>query len=722
MTTEILMNTLFRNIDSDSGLADAVAVSGNTCIDLQEFQIDITTELACVVFDEIHYINDPHRGHVWEKTLMMLPKHVQLLMLSATIDQPENFAKWCETHRTKPVILCNTDVRVVPLSHYAFVATTETAFKKIKDKPTQQEIRQTTHRLLPLQTASGQFNDANYANVQKTLQRLTTAQIDIKRKFVMNKLLEHLKQENLTPAIAFLFSRKQVELCAKEMTTILLEDDSKIPYTVRKECETILRNKLTNFAEYMQLPEYEFLISLLEKGVGIHHSGMIPVFREIVELFISKKYIKLLFATESFAIGLDCPIKSAIFMSLIKFDGTEERFLQSHEYTQMAGRAGRRGIDTIGYAIHCNNLFKLPTLLDYKKLLCGKPQKFISKIAITPHLVLTLLQTKTEPEIEDFIGKSLLGKDIGNSLQQTQQLIDESQKKAEELNNRWQIPTETCEKWVQLQTELKYATHKKTKEIAKKMTALKQQTDEAVFKESVKQFVCWKDQQQVAVNHQNNLLDITQTIKNAIANQTAFLRDFGAISTDNTLTESGTVACEFHEIDGLVASHLLQMTSRFANWTTVQIVSFLSCFTDVRLPQDSALNPQSPQHIEDPELKLAFTESAIYQNQMKDTLQEKTCMTTTEQPFHSLLINLLPIWCEKCNTDMDCRWFIQEKLGKELDVSIGDFVKIVLKMIAMTKELERFAILHNDIGLQHKLSQIEGLVSKYIMTSQSLYL
>ena len=107
----------------------------------------------------------------------------------------------------------------------------------------------------------------------------------------------------------------------------------------------------------MELPEYDQLVSLLEKGVGIHHSGMIPILREIVEIMISKKYIKLLFATESFAIGLDCPIKTAVFTNIIKFDGHNERILMPHEYTQMAGRAGRRGIDTIGHVVHCNIYF-----------------------------------------------------------------------------------------------------------------------------------------------------------------------------------------------------------------------------------------------------------------------------------------------------------------------------------------------------------------------------
>ena len=125
----------------------------------------------------------------------------------------------------------------------------------------------------------------------------------VKRKHALNNLSLYLRNNNMLPAIAFVFSRKMVEICASEITVPLLEDDSKIAYTVRKECDQIIR-KLPNFKEYLELPEYNDLVALLEKGIGIHHSGMIPILREIVEIMISKKNIKLLFATESFAIGL----------------------------------------------------------------------------------------------------------------------------------------------------------------------------------------------------------------------------------------------------------------------------------------------------------------------------------------------------------------------------------------------------------------------------------
>jgi ATP-dependent RNA helicase DOB1 len=146
----------------------------------------------------------------------------------------------------------------------------------------------------------------------------------VKRQHTLNKMMEFLRNKHMLPAICFVFSRKPGEQCAREITIPLLEDDSKVPYIVKKECDDIIR-KMPNHEEYMKTDEYIELVSLLEKGIGIHHSGMLPILREIVELMISKKYIKVLFATESFAIGLDCPIKTAIFSGLTKFDGSQRR-------------------------------------------------------------------------------------------------------------------------------------------------------------------------------------------------------------------------------------------------------------------------------------------------------------------------------------------------------------------------------------------------------------
>jgi len=393
MTTEILMNALFLQ-----------TIKGGTEVNPTQlhFNIDIEKELACVVFDEVHYINDADRGQTWEKTILMLPHHIQMVMLSATIDNPQRFAKWAERGSTsKEVYLASTEKRVVPLSHYGYLTINEGSVKLVKDKELEKEIRKAVHNLIPLQDDRGKFNEDGYKTLAKMSKVFQDRSIFPKRKHVLNNLAMFLKEREMLPAIAFVFSRKNVEACAADITVPLLEDDSKVSYTVRKECEQIIR-RLPNYREYLELPEYNQVVSLLENGIGIHHSGMVPVLREIVEIMISKKYIKLLFATESFAIGLDCPIKTAIFTGITKFDGSTERTLMSHEYTQMAGRAGRRGIDNIGHVVHCNNLFQIPAVDEYKMMLGGKPQRLVSKFRISYELVLNLLKNG-RTKMSDFI-------------------------------------------------------------------------------------------------------------------------------------------------------------------------------------------------------------------------------------------------------------------------------------------------------------------------------
>ena len=155
MTAEILMNQLFASKENNT---------------TSPFQMDIENELACVIFDEIHFINDISRGSVWEKTILALPKHIQKIMLSGTLDSPEKFAGWCEQQNpTKQVWLCSTEKRIVPLIHYGFITTTEAYYKKETDKSLQQQMRQSTDNLIVLKDADGKFYPESHIKIKNTL-------------------------------------------------------------------------------------------------------------------------------------------------------------------------------------------------------------------------------------------------------------------------------------------------------------------------------------------------------------------------------------------------------------------------------------------------------------------------------------------------------------------------------------------------------------------------
>ena len=716
MTTEILMNYLYSLGSSNSSINSTL-----------QFQIDIQNELGCVIFDEVHYINDKDRGHVWEQTILMLPQHIQMVLLSATIDNPSGFAEWIEKRgytstdsesNKKTVFLASTEHRVVPLTHYGFFTTTETPFKEIKDKEIQQQIRDSCNKLVLLRDPLGKFNDAGYYEIHKMRDLFDKHRFYMKRKFVLNKLMWFLKENEMLPCIVFVFSRKNVEVCAHEITTNLLEDDSKIPYIVRAECEQIIR-KFPNFKEYLELPEYVDLVSLLEKGIGIHHSGMIPVLREIVELMISKRYIKVLFATESFAIGLDCPIKTAVFSSLTKFDGTGLRSLMPHEYTQMAGRAGRRGIDTVGHVVHCSNLFEMPGIQDYRQILCGKPQKLVSKFKISYSIVLNLLKNGKTAGFHEFVDKSMMKKELENSISMSRNTVvdlHESYEKKTGLLDLLRTPIEICKEYIETESCITMYSSKKRKEMERKM---------ANYKDSYKWLL-----DDVARLKEHD------TLKKKMDSETSeltYLENYSKIHIDKVcrillddgfviereggvyeLTQWGQVASCINEIHPLIATKMLEHWNWFADFSITQILSIFSLFTDVNVPEDfKRLYTKENTYTYIGELVNDYAKRELEGGLFTGIDYDNLCV-------YDLIVEM-PGWVA-CDTEVACKYFIQTVI-MERGISIGDFTKAILKISVITKEFIGVCELVGDLGVEllHKLKSVDSMILKYVATSQSLY-
>ena len=758
MTAEILMNFLLKNTQSTNTPMSSSLL----------FEMDIQNELGCVVMDEIHYINDFQRGAVWEKTILLLPSHVQMVMLSATIDTPTKFAKWCEWNSQvsqKQVYLCRATKRIVPLTHYGFLTTNETIFKKIKDKTIQQQIRNTTNKLITFQEENSQFIENGYNEIVKIQKLMECNQNRVSRNHVLNQLCLYLKEHEMLPAIFFVFSRKNVEIFAKEITTNLLEDDSKIPYIVSKECEQMVR-KLPNYEEYLKLPEYCHLVSLLEKGIGIHHSGMIPILREIVECMISKKYIKVLFATESFAIGLSCPIRTAVFTSLTKYDGLNERFLYSHEYTQTAGRAGRRGIDTIGNVVHCNNLFNMPTLFEYKTILNGKPQTLSSKFHISLSFVLHFLASITSEKnvfdreeglidkIIEFISKSMMNNETQQELSLIKIQIEKLEKevlKNEDTIQYVKTPIEICNKYSELIQQLPTVRNKKQKEIEREINNI--QDNYFTIKQDTDKIIKWKQlkielqtEQTYLINLKNNSFNIVnncfqllldkqfiQPIQNptcscvaiAPASQTVFYQNENG--ENYILTQKGRIGSNMAEINPIFMSEFLIQTNFLCEFSIIQIIGFLSCFTDIKIPQDIRCETVSGCTTNDllikTNLNLWNTIENEYLNRQRFEMGQKYEICIHEKNPTPLMYDIIDItvkWCN-CTNETECKFLIQTEL-KEKMISIGDFTKALLKISNISKELFHVCEIEEQLELLEKLHTLDSYILKFVATSQSLYI
>jgi superfamily II RNA helicase len=712
MTTEILMNTLYAKNRKD--------IKTNS---LTMFEMDFNNELACVIFDEIHYINDIDRGKVWEETIMMLPQHIQMVMLSATLDSPEKFALWCETRgqtRDKPlkqVCLTTTYERVVPLTHYSFITCTQGLFKILKDKQLEMEIMKATNTLHIIQDARGNFNEINYQRIHKIIKTFQDKNHYVKRQHVLNSVTKHMVLNNMLPAICFVLSRKALEQCAKEITTTLLEDDSKVPYIVRNECEQIIR-KLPNYQEYLNLPEYLSMVSLFEKGIAIHHAGIIPILREMVELLFAKGYIKLLFATETFAVGINMPTKTVLFTDLNKFDGSGMRPLYSHEYTQMAGRAGRRGIDTIGYVIHLTNLFKSINQPIIKPMMKGTPQVLVSKFKISYNLLLNLIDIG-ETNYTKYAKRSMVQGDIE---QTTKGYYDSISKLQNEMNNisllleNCKTPIETVTEYITLNQKKHVNVNKKRKEIERNIQKIKD-TYKNIDKE-VDIVSKYNAKQDELSKLNEDLVSSEKTIDTNVFKVVQLLENNNFIQLDNdkyTLTIKGSIATHIREMHCLVFAELIEQKI-LHQFKAKELVGILSCFTNITVQEEKRNYLPVSNYVNVKEC----VENIYNMYQKQSNIEFKNMIETgINYSMQFDLIDYIIKWCE-CENEIECKLILQQ-ISIEKDIFLGEFVKAILKINNITSEMEKIAELLGDIEFLSILKQVPQLTLKFVATTQSLY-
>jgi hypothetical protein len=701
MTTEILLNTLYNKKNKSGG-------------SLLEFDMNFDTELACVVFDEVHYINDPERGKVWEESIMMLPPHVQMVMLSATIDAPERFAAWCESKDPlKQVYLTSTHVRVVPLTHYSFITTNSAIFKAVKNKDLEKQIREMTNGLFVIQTPAGEFNEPHYHKMRKMLDLFETNRVFVKRAHVLNEVCRWMVDHDMLPALCFVLSRKQIAACAKEITVPLLEFDSKVGYTIRRECEQIIR-KLPNFEEYLHLPEYLELVALLEKGIGIHHSGVMPVLKEMVEILYSRGYIKLLFSTETMSIGVNMPTKTVVFTDCNKFDGNVNRVFYSHEYTQMAGRAGRRGIDVAGHVIHLNNLFKNLDSTSYKKMMQGKPQSLVSKFKISFSLLLNLIDMG-ETDFTSYTERSMIQGEFQTEAIGYKDQADEYEQELKQLESMsLRTPRQLVEEYIRLETDIPQLVNKKRKEAEKRVREIMDEYKNLNFdKEIVKKIL---EKQDALQRLKDNIVGVETYMDKNVQKILRLFQEKGFINETAELTPKGVIATHLKEIHCLVFADLLE-SGRLDALHARQLVGVLSCFTNIAVSEDKKTNR--------PRCEDLTTETTIREiSEMYDMYlrceEEERMDSGTSYDMHYDLADTVMQWCD-CEDVVGCKLVLQN-LVAEKGVFLGEFVKALLKINNISAEMEKIAEMNGKMEFLSKLREIPRMTLKYVATNQSLYI
>ena len=455
MTTEILRSMLYRGAD-------------------------LLRDVEFVIFDEVHYVNDLERGVVWEEVIIMLPEHVTLILLSATVPNTYEFASWVGRTKKKDIYVISTPRRPVPLEHYLWAGKEMHKVvdenKKFLEKGWKEaNIAMSGRDKLKLDGQTNGNADArivgstrggrgqqqrggqqrggsqqrgranpnrgtgNIARTGRGGGRTSAAQ----DKNVWVHLVQHLKKHDLLPACIFVFSKKRCEQNADGLSNLdfcTASEKSRIYMIIER---SIARLK----PEDRILPQIRRLRELLGRGIGVHHGGLLPIVKEVVEILFAQTLVKILFATETFAMGLNLPTRTVVFSGFRKHDGRAFRDLLPGEYTQMAGRAGRRGIDSVGSVIIVtSNSDEAPPAATLRQMILGDPTKLRSQFRLTYNMILNLLRVEAL-KIEEMIKRSF-------SENATQALLPEQEKQVKlseaDLAKIKREPCDVCD--IDLQT------------------------------------------------------------------------------------------------------------------------------------------------------------------------------------------------------------------------------------------------------------------------------
>ncbi|OQO02816.1 ATP-dependent RNA helicase [Cryoendolithus antarcticus] len=363
MTTEILRSMLYRGSE-------------------------IMREVAWVVFDEVHYMRDKSRGVVWEETIILLPDKVRYVFLSATIPNAMQFAEWITKTHAQPCHVVYTDFRPTPLQNYLFPAGADGIHLVVDEKGVFREDN-FNKAMSTISNKAGDDGSDPMAKRKGTGKNKKTNKGGRQEgPSDIYKIVKMIMMKNYNPVIVFSFSKRDCETYALQMSQLAFNDDSE------KEMVSKVFNSAIEMLseEDKQLPQIQHVLPLLRRGIGIHHSGLLPILKETIEILFQEGLIKVLFATETFSIGLNMPAKTVVFTSVRKFDGVAMRWVTPSEFIQMSGRAGRRGLDERGIVIMMIDEQMEPGVA--KGIVRGEQDKLNSAFYLGYNMILNLLRVE----------------------------------------------------------------------------------------------------------------------------------------------------------------------------------------------------------------------------------------------------------------------------------------------------------------------------------------
>jgi len=712
MTTEILRNLLFKANTATAKLGTAGVIS--------------LDNLGAVIFDEVHYINDPERGHVWEETLILLPPHVRLILLSATIDSPEIFATWLGNAKQHPIVLLKTSHRIVPLIHGVYDNCTPLAQPPLQPLKTGDEalfqpnvytawLKQREEQLKAKDKwvehvkAAHKIGESIAGSVDKVKIKSFT--------HTLNDALENLKFRNLLPALFFVFSRKETERYADQLKDTLLDTSE------QSAVKHIISFHLHPYIKTLEhLPQYNQLLPLLQRGIAFHHSGLLPLLKEIVEILFARGFIKTLFCTETFAVGLNMPARTVVFLDLKKPGNTGQGFrpLRSDEYIQMAGRAGRRGKDTQGTVIYLPARDPMP-LDELRGVFSGKLVPLESRLQFHYDFLLKAIHASQDTFAP--IWTTLIDQSYWTQQQQTtKQAIEDEicilQTKQTELLLTPDILAE-LNTYATLEHTAKTATNAAKRKAQQALEQWKDRHMGPKWASYIKLHIIYQKHQATIDQLANTKAKMDTSVQaTRIDPLLKALQTHGAIYPLSEiqhpkLTEFGTAATEVNEANPILMAKLY-LSGKLATATLTEIVGTLGAFIMDREAEMKTVHPRSlPNNITQ---LVKDTLMAIDGWGVEGNAIDKKAGVESPDGYWSLTTLWVQIgteWCEGVDA---------AHLSSKYEIYEGNLMKGLLKLNSIVQEWVTIATLRADVDMLNIMKDAQTTILRDIAQPESLYL
>ena len=693
MTTEILRNLLYKKGTTTEHLGLTASISMN--------------DVDAVIFDECHYINDKDRGKIWEETMILLPSSISMVMLSATLDHPEKLANWLGELKQKPIHLIETQYRIVPLTHYLLTDD----YKLIALMNAKEVYYEKTYvEWLHHRNCVAKEKMAHERKVSEARRIDAKGAVDGKvhvSHFVhqMNETIKMLENKELLPALFFVLSRKLCESYAAKVETALLTSSE------TASVKHIIGFHLHRHMEHLEkIPQYYQIYDLLCRGVAFHHSGLLPLLKEIVEILFSKGFVKLMFCTETFAVGLNMPTKTVLFAGFKKYDDQTDsmRMLRNDEYIQMAGRAGRRGKDDKGVVIYLPDREPVDPH-DMHKMMKGNRPPIISRMDFHYDFILKTIQA-SEPNQPlkwlQLMENSYWFQQRQKEIQKYRAELESISSKMKEIEVAEPYYSE-CHKRFELEKKIKVTVNAARKEVQRQLDSVKNKQLGPKWNKAWADYHLYKTLC-VQGDDLNYDIGLLENHKDSIQPSIQFLYKMGYITNENPntitiadLTMKGILATEVNEGHPILMTELY--TQRLLHdMPGNELVAILACFVGDKSTNNSVSNghPIITQ-IE----QMAESYKAIETN-LGYPLKDYWAISTD-------LVEPIRKWIQGEHASVICA---------EYELFEGNFIRSVMKLSNIVDEWLSMATYCQHVDQIDKIIDVRQYLIRDIIISDSLYL